>query len=311
MFSDMYRSIKTIASIDKKNIITENAMFNLIAKVSDKDIIYISKAVARYPKLFFKEAVSRAIDEEVQRIRYSSNSSLTEAIRLDCLVTAMGDLQKPNHNIDNMSIYESANEVSILEDLYSGISIMIDTYTNQNTMLEASFLNSLRVASMKIKNAMSKMSTKEKSISKSLDMGMNNFKKSIENSFVNDNRESIVKGSVLPSFSKIIKLCIINAGLMACGLAAVSIVGTLGYIAMNGKFKHKERQMIVDEIEIELQICEKYISIAEQKNDMKALKQLLTMKRELERQRQRIKYKMKVDFGQKYYDASSNGQTRD
>ena len=65
--------------------------------------------------------------------------------------------------------------------------------------------------------------------------------------------------------------------------------------------------MIIDEIEIELQMCDKYINIAEQKNDMKALRQLLTTKRELERQRQRIKYKMKVNFGQKYYDANSNG----
>ena len=63
--------------------------------------------------------------------------------------------------------------------------------------------------------------------------------------------------------------------------------------------------MVIDELEIELKMCEKYIDIAESKNDMKALKQLLTIQRELERQLQRIKYKMKVDFGQKYYDAKT------
>ena len=63
--------------------------------------------------------------------------------------------------------------------------------------------------------------------------------------------------------------------------------------------------MVIDEIEIELEMCEKYINIAEQKNDMKALRQLLTTKKELERQRQRIKYKMRVDFGQKYYDSKA------
>ena len=312
MFSDMYRDIKTISAINKTNTITEKSMFNIVISASDEDVVRISKAVAKYPDLFFKEAVSRAIDQEIQRIRFSSKSTLVEAIRLDCLVTAMGNLQKSSSvNRDIESIYEAANEVSILADLYSGLSIMADTYTRQDTMLEASFMNTLRVASMKLKNAMSKMSTKEKSISRSIDIGMNNFKKSIENSFTNDNREAIVKGSVLPSFSKILKLCIVNAGLMASGLSAVAVIGTLGYIGMNGKFKHKERQMIIDEIEIELQICEKYINIAEQKNDMKALKQLLTTKRELERQRQRIKYKMNVDFGQKYYDASSSGRDND
>ena len=43
-------------------------------------------------------------------------------------------------------------------------------------------------------------------------------------------------------------------------------------------------------------MCEKYIDIAESKNDMKALKQLLTIQKNLKRQEQRIRYKMKVDF---------------
>ena len=64
--------------------------------------------------------------------------------------------------------------------------------------------------------------------------------------------------------------------------------------------------MVLDEIEIELKICQKYIDIAEQKNDMKALRELLSIQRNLERQRQRIKYKMKVNFGQKYYDAKAD-----
>ena len=48
----------------------------------------------------------------------------------------------------------------------------------------------------------------------------------------------------------------------------------------------------------ELKMCEKYIDIAESKNDMKALKQLLTIQKNLKRQEQRIRYKMKVDFNQ-------------
>ena len=61
----------------------------------------------------------------------------------------------------------------------------------------------------------------------------------------------------------------------------------------------------MEQIEIELEMCEKYIQIAENKNDMKALRQLLTTKKELQRQLQRIKYKMQVDFGQKYYSAEA------
>lgn len=308
MFSDIFRSIKTIASVRERNVITEKSMFDLIANAGDEDIVSITKAAADYPNLFFKDSVSRSIDNEIQKIKFGGSIPLAESIRLNSLVSAMYKLQNST-NYENKSIesiYEAANEVIALADLHSGISIMIDTYSSRNTMLEGSFTNTLKVASMKLRNAMTKMSDKERSISRSIDVGMNSFKKSIENSLTNDNREAVIKGSILPSFSKIIKLCIVNAGLLAADLPVVAIVGTLGYIAINGKFKHRERQMVIDEIEIELKICDKYIEIAEQKNDMKALKQLLTTKRELERQLQRIKYKMQVKFGQKYYDANTN-----
>ena len=308
MFSDIFRSIKTITSVRERNVITEKSMFDLIANAGDEDIVSIAKAAADYPNLFFKDSVSRSIDNEIQKIKLGGSIPLAESIRLNSLVSAMYKLQNST-NYENKSIesiYEAVNEVIALADLHSGISIMIDTYSGRNTMLEGSFTNTLKVASMKLRNAMVKMSDKERSISRSIDVGMNSFKKSIENSLTNDNREAVIKGSILPSFSKIIKLCIINAGLLAANLPVVAIIGTLGYIAINGKFKHRERQMVVDEIEIELKICDKYIEIAEQKNDMKALKQLLTTKRELERQLQRIKYKMQVKFGQKYYDANTN-----
>ena len=308
IFSDIFRSIKTIASVRERNVITEKSMFDLIANAGDEDIVSIAKAAADYPNLFFKDSVSRSIDNEIQKIKFGGSIPLAESIRLNSLVSAMYKLQNST-NYENKSIesiYEAVNEVIALADLHSGISIMIDTYSSRNTMLEGSFTNTLKVASMKLRNAMTKMSDKERSISRSIDVGMNSFKKSIENSLTNDNREAVIKGSILPSFSKIIKLCIVNAGLLAADLPVVAIIGTLGYIAINGKFKHRERQMVIDEIEIELKICDKYIEIAEQKNDMKALKQLLTTKRELERQLQRIKYKMQVKFGQKYYDANTN-----
>ena len=182
---------------------------------------------------------------------------------------------------------------------------MMETYNNSNPVLEAFNFNALNVAGLKLRNSLTKMSDKERAVSKSLDVGMNNFKKGIERALTNDNREAIIKGSILPSFSKIVKLAIVNAGLVALGQPVVAVIGTIAYFAMSSKFKAKERQMVVDELEIELDMCERYINIAESKNDMVALRQLLTTKKELQRQLQRIKYKMKVDFGQKYYDAKA------
>lgn len=309
-FTDITKSIRTISTIIESKVITPASMYNLIAKVSDNDIENIAKSVARYPDQFYIEAVINSVENEIGKLSCNRNRSIAESIRMDSLISAKYKLHN-SHNVkiqDAENILEAADNITALADFYSAFSIMIESYEYEGTMLEGSFTNRLRMASMKLRNAMTKLGDKERSISKSVDVGMNSFIKSVENSFTNDNRESIVRGSILPSFSKLLKFCIANIGVVALtGHPEIAAISTLGYIAINGRFKAKERQMIIDEIEIELQMCDKYINIAEQKNDMKALRQLLTTKRELERQRQRIKYKMKVNFGQKYYDADSNG----
>ena len=54
--------------------------------------------------------------------------------------------------------------------------------------------------------------------------------------------------------------------------------------------------MALDEIEIELKMCDRYIRIYEDQQDMEKLRQCEMIQRNLLRQQQRIRYKMKVDF---------------
>ena len=206
------------------------------------------------------------------------------------------------------TVYEASSYFESLVEAYGALSLMINAgYDKYDPIMEASISNTLKMASMKLRNAIQKLSDKEKGISKSVDIGLNNLTKSVERALTNDNREAVIKGSILPSASKLIKLGIANAGLIAIGQPILAVIGTLGYLGTSAKFKAKERQMLIDEIEIELKMCQKYIDIAESKNDMKALKQLLMTQRDLERQHQRIKYKMKAELGQKYYDAKHVG----
>lgn len=202
------------------------------------------------------------------------------------------------------TIYNAAFDLAISNELYKTLNSIREACQTYTTFTEASFTNSIALASEKLKKTLTKMSDKEKQISKNIDVAANNTKKAVERSLTTDNRESVIKGSILPSASKTIKLAITGAGLAFIN-PALAVIGVLGFLGMNKKYKAKERQMVIDELEIELKMCEKYIDIAESKNDMKALKKLLTIQRELQRQLQRVKYKMKVDFGQKYYDANA------
>ena len=305
--------MEDFVSIVESGIINEKSMYDLAKKLNKDDISVLSKIASRHPETFYKEAVIDGITSSISRLRSSKSepgvSSIQASIEICARESALARLKdEQNKNTvvtEEVDVSKTISESEAIREAYHALSIMIDTYNKSNSMLEASFTNSLNVASNKLRNSFADMSDKERAISRNVDLGMNNLKKGIEMAVTNDNRESIIKGSVLPSFSKIIKLCIVNAGLIAFHQPALAVIGTLAYFALNAKVKPKERQMVVDEIEIEIDMCDRYIEDAERRNDMAALRQLLTTKKELERQRQRIKYKMGVKFGQKYYDAKA------
>lgn len=306
----MLRNTEEFINNNHNSIITEGNMYDLVFNLNDDDLISIATITAAYPDTFYKDAVIEGIKDMLNAIRKNNiqfESIIAKATRTSALQSALEILTTPKSNNGEMNIYGAIISSNVLNESYRAVSIMIDTYSNKHHLLENSIMNTINMASMKLKNAITKMKDKERSISKSIDVSLNSFRKSVERSLTTDNREAVIKGSILPSASKLIKMCIINIGLVALHQPLIAIIGTLGYIATSAKFKAKERQMVIDEIDIELKMCEKYINIAEQKNDMKAYKQLLTTQKELERQKQRIKYKMKVDFNQKYTDSTSVG----
>ena len=61
----------------------------------------------------------------------------------------------------------------------------------------------------------------------------------------------------------------------------------------------KERQLVLDDIDIELRMCERYMRLAEEKNDMKKIREIEKIQRNLIRQKQRIQYKMVTVYHQK------------
>ena len=159
------------------------------------------------------------------------------------------------------------------------------------------FTNTLKLALTRLKNTAMKLSDKEKQISNSIDVSVNNVSKGLEAAVANDNREAIIKGRILPSASKTIKIALATGAAWAVN-PALAVIGAIGAFACSAKLKAKERQLVLDDIEIELKMCERYLRLAEEKNDMKAIRQIEITQRNLQRQQQRIKYKMKVTYKQ-------------
>ena len=156
-------------------------------------------------------------------------------------------------------------------------------------------LNNMKIYLQGLKSKVKDMGQKEKELSRQLDANFNNFSKAIKNALVSDRRESIIKGSVIPSFSKSIKICL---GLVLLGWVAhnpiVPLIAAFGGFAVSKKLTKRERILLLDEIETELEVVEKEIANADAKNQIKKYRALLQYKKDLQRQYQRIKYNVRV-----------------
>lgn len=263
------------------------------------DLDSLAKLSVMFPDVWSPELMENAIDGQIYRSvknLITFESTLDRFITMNAYDTSRGTIHSFKY-ISPTTIGEAVNELYCLSECVEAINSILYTHRNKSVMVEASFLNSLKLASEKLKKNIQKLSDKEKTMSKNVDVSLSQFKKGVENSLNNENREAVIKGSVLPPASKIIKLAITTGALWLVN-PAIAVITAIGYLGLSAHHKAKERQLILDELEVELKMCEKYIDIAESKNDMKSLKQLLTIQKNLKRQEQRIRYRMKVDFNQ-------------
>lgn len=154
-------------------------------------------------------------------------------------------------------------------------------------------LNTIKLIIQDFKKKAKDLSTKEKSMWQSLDATMSGFTRAIEKALTSDRREAIIRGSIIPSFSRCVKLGLASGAAILIN-PVFGVIATLGAFGASKYLNHRERQLIYDEIETELKVVEKQLQIADNDGDMKQYRFLLQYQKKLERERQRIKYGMKV-----------------
>ena len=154
-------------------------------------------------------------------------------------------------------------------------------------------LNDIKLGVKGLATQFKTMTTKAKEIARNLDNAARAFYKAANNMMTNNRREAIIKGSLIPSFSR----CLV-AGITLAGIATVNlplaIITAMGGIACSAHLNKKERLLLLDEIETELEVVDKELNIADSNNNMKKYRALLRYKKELQRQYQRIKYNIRI-----------------
>lgn len=275
----------------------DGVVYNNIFKFNDDTIDAITDFSITVPLILEKDKLCNSLESLRNNIRENA-TNVNDFIRIDCL----------NDNI--YKIKNSHNSFNVANDTKGIICTLkwLEEMTkscNSEYITEMDFTNTLKLSMNRLKKSAIKLSGKEKQISNDIDVSMRNISKGMEDSMLKDNKEAIIKGRILPSASRVIKIALTTGAAWAVN-PAIAVIGSLGALACTKKTRTKERQLILDDIEIELKMCERYLRIAEDKNDMKAVRQIEVTQRNLQRQQQRIKYKMNVVYGQNVPDVGKN-----
>ena len=171
-----------------------------------------------------------------------------------------------------------------------------------------SFTSKLKIASENLRRTALKLKDKDKSLSLKLDSELNRVAKSARKIMISDSREAIIKGTFLPSASKCIHIALASGAAYLID-PVLAIIGLIGFIGCSKVINEKERNLILDDIDIEIKMCDKYLKIAEDKEDLTAVREIMKTKRDLERQRTRILYnKNYVIRNKKQYDMPDKGK---
>lgn len=218
----------------------------------------------------------------------------------ECLSSNMKKLNERVSKLYPNNINRVIYELDVINSLYIIMS-------EDKGIYEGAATNTIRLAAERLKKAVTNLSDKEKMASKKIDASMNVLSRGMENAATNKNREAIIKGQVIPPASRIIKLAIAGGAAWAIN-PALAVIGALGMIAISKTTSKKERQMLSDELDIELSMCEKRIQMAESNNDMKSLNELLKIQKKLQREKQRLTYRMKVYYRDNVPNTPSSGK---
>ena len=291
---DLFVLEKAIENI-AKNKIDISTIQEKINSINNANIDAITEFSIKNPDLIHPEELSEILTE--QREDTLKLVDVNKYVRSTILSENITKLNNFKYDISEecsiqSALHEMANTI-ITRDIIE--ESLLYTKESQTPLLELSFTNTINMAIERVKKAATDLSDKEKIMSKTVDQSLENFGRGITDVYKTENREAIIRGNVLPPASRIIKMAIIT-GLAFLVHPALAVISVLGHVAMAKETRAKERSIILDELDVELDMCNRYIKQAEDKNDLKAVRQCLMIKKKLEAQRNRLRYKMEVEY---------------
>jgi len=256
-----------------------------IVKLSPDVIDTVADFSITVPVILERKPLCDIIKEYRNQLRESSKTtkSIDDYIKINRLNEVIFKLE------NSPITYNTGASLSDCEKILTLIDEMVK-YDQSLYLTEMDFVNNIKLAMNNIKRDVTKLSDAEKRASKTIDMSLGSITKGINDSMKAEARDRVAAEKILPPASKCIKYAITTGAAWAIN-PAMAVLGVIGKMFCDKKFENKYKQQALDDIEVELRICKRKIEEAEGNNaSSDKLRELYKIERELERQRQRIKY---------------------
>lgn len=288
-------------NIYKRNLI--ECVEDSIDRYDTQTIVNIANIAKHNPSLLDPEELSAVFKRHLRDCRAIKHKTADDYVRIDNLKDKAEALRQYNDNVEDCSIIDHNNanidEAIAHLKVLEGYSNCIYDFAKYPTVVnEMDIINTIKVASQKIKSKIGELDDSVVNISRQFDAQMDQLKRIIDNKeFESENREAVIAGNILPKASRIVKLAI-TSGIAALINPALSVVVILGYLGMSMKAQSKERRKVLEEIDIELEMTKRYLKKAEDDNQLEKQRELLKIKKRLEGQRARLAYNMTFKHGE-------------
>lgn len=287
----LLESLESLAEKDANSLIEES-----FDRFSLDDIDGITQLTKLDPSVIKPSGYQTVLKDTLRTARRKQYKTFEDYEKIDCIKDNLNKLKNIDDSSDeDMSLDEAIISTKVKE---ACVNSLYDFTKYPTTLKEMNIVNTIAMASEKVKAKLSDVSADVSNLSRQFDAQLDQLKGVVNTKDLeSENREAVIAGNILPKASRIIKLAI-TAGVGYFINPAISVIVVLGYLGMSLDAQSKERRKVLEEIELELEMTNRYLKKAEDDGNLEKQRELLKIKKKLESQKARLMYNMAFKHGE-------------
>lgn len=287
----LLESLESLAEKDANSLIEES-----FDRFSLDDIDGITQLTKLDPSVIKPSGYQTVLKDTLKTARRKQYKTFEDYEKIDCIKDNLNKLKDIDDSSDeDMSLDEAIISTKVKE---ACVNSLYDFTKYPTTLKEMNIANTIAMASEKVKAKLSDVSADVSNLSRQFDAQLDQLKGVVNTKDLeSENREAVIAGNILPKASRIIKLAI-TAGVGYFINPAISVIVVLGYLGMSLDAQSKERRKVLEEIELELEMTNRYLKKAEDDGSLEKQRELLKIKKKLESQKARLMYNMAFKHGE-------------